>query len=156
MKKMLLAPLVVCMVALVSVLLMPAVHATPPTTAEGKWTYVPTIINERKADGNTFKYGEETATWSGTFVGTSYDVFVVVVHPSGLATCPYGLINFVGTVNGKEGTLVINFVGQKPGSIWYGQWVIISGTGELANLRGQGTWWGPPLKMDYSGDIHFD
>ncbi len=155
MRKMLWTPLIVCMVALLSLLFVPA-HSTPPATAQGEWKYAPIIIKVREAGGNTFMYGEETATWTGTFDGTSYDYFVVIRHPSGLATCPYGLIEFEGTVNGKEGTLVMKFVGTKAGPEWYGQWEIISGTGKLANLHGQGNWWGPPTDMDYSGQIHFD
>jgi len=70
--------------------------------------------------------------------------------------------DFEGTVMGKEGTLVIQLVGWRylPED-WYGQWLIISGTGELANLRGQGIWWGPGFGAEgpdifYSGQIHFD
>jgi len=161
MRKMLPAALLMCMVALLSTLSLPAVHATPPTTASGTWTYKPKPIHIREADGNTFRYGEENSTWTGTFVGKSYDVFKVVVHPSGFLNVE-GLINFDGTVNDKSGSLVIRFVGKKTGVPfeWSGQWVILSGEDELENLRGQGTWWGPgfpdPKGLEYSGNIHFE
>jgi len=158
---MLSAALLMCIVALLSTL-STAVHATPPTTASGDWKYTlkpgfPVIT--KVADGNTFKYGEEWGTWDGTFVGTSDDVFTVVVHPSGFVTCQ-GLIDFDGKVMpmDKSGTLVIRFVGKKnlTTGLWSGEWVILSGTDELASLCGQGTWWGPSLDLDYSGQIHFE
>jgi hypothetical protein len=165
MRKMLLTPLIVCMVALLSLLFMP-VHATKPIPASGIWTYTfpSTFIETREADGNTFIYADEDGLWhDGTFLGTSYDVFTVVVHPSGFWNVR-GLSFFDGTVDGKEGSLVILFVGKKTGEpfLWSGQWVILSGTGELADLHGQGTWWGPgalepwvPGDLEYSGQIHF-
>ena len=121
----------------------------------GTWKYTPTFIGTREADGYTFKFGEEDSTWTGTFDGTSYDVFFVVVHPSGIMHVPYGLIFFEGTVDGKSGTLVIRFVGKKTvePQLWSGEWVILSGEGDLENLRGQGTFWGPSLDLDYSGKI---
>jgi len=156
MRKMLSAGLLVCLVALLSTL-STAVHATPPTPASGDWTYTPRIIDERWADGNLFRYGEEDSVWHGTFEGESDDVFTVVIHPSGFRNVK-GLIYFDGAVNGEEGTLVIRFVGEgtPPPVTWSGQWVILRGTGELENLRGQGIWWGPPRDVDYLGQIHFE
>jgi len=158
MRKMLSAALLMCMVALLSTL-STAVHATPPTTAEGRWYYTPYPSPPRWADGNQFIYGYEYSTWTGTFDGTSYDVFTVVVHPSGFRYVE-GLIDFDGTVMGKSGSMVIRFVGKGTGTPptveWSGQWVILSGTGELASLCGQGTWWGPAKAVYYSGKIHFE
>ena len=39
MRKMLLTPLIVCMVAFLSTLSMPAVHATEPITVSGTWSW---------------------------------------------------------------------------------------------------------------------
>ncbi len=154
-----LSALLVCLVALLPVLMIPAVQATPPEPASGSWTYIVDLIEITKvAGGNTFKYGEETGTWTGTFVGTSFDFFELVVHPSGYVTCQ-GQISFTGTVNGdKTGTMVILFVGKKNLDIglWSGKWVILGGTGDLAYLHGQGTWEGPSFNLDYSGQIHFE
>lgn len=174
MRKMLLIPLIVCMVALLSTLSTP-VHATPPpryqpqciprpqcVPAEGTWNYTPRIIEM----WDWGFLGDEVANWTGTFNGTSYDVFTVVFHDWGWSAI--GLIFFDGTVTleddtVKEGSLVILFVGKKPeGQDWHGHWVILSGKGDLANLRGRGTWWGPGAPepgvegpLDYSGWIHF-
>lgn len=155
-----LSALLVCLVALLPVLLIPAVQATPPQTAEGTWEYtlLPGYpITTKIAGGNTFKYGEETGTWKGTFDGTSFDFFELVVHPAGFVTCQ-GQINFSGTVNGeKTGTMIILFVGKKnlDTGLWSGKWVILGGTDDLAYLHGQGTWEGPSFNLVYSGQIHF-
>ena len=154
-----LSALLVCLVALLPILMIPAVQATPPEPASGSWTYTVTHIEITKvAGGNTFKYGEEIGTWTGTFVGTSFDFFEVIMHPAGFVTCQ-GKINFAGTVNGdKTGTMVILFVGKKnlDTGLWSGKWVILGGTGDLAYLHGKGTWEGPSFNLDYSGQIHFE
>jgi len=160
-----LSVLLVCTVALLSTLLIPAVLATPPEPASGTWTYTPTVREITKdADGNSFMYGEDSGTWTGTFEGTDVlDVFTAVTHkpskknPFGLATAR-GLIYFEGSVNGKSGTLLIQFEGKKAGDplLWSGKWMILSGTGDLANLQGQGAFWGPSKNLEYSGWIHFD
>ena len=146
-----------CTVALLTMSLIPIVYATSPEPASGKWTYVVHLIEITKtANGNIFKYGEETGTWTGTFEGTSSDYFELVVHPKGFVTCQ-GRIDFEGTVNGESGTMIILFVGKKnlAAGLWSGKWVIIGGTGGLANLQGRGTWNGPSFNLDYSGMIHF-
>jgi hypothetical protein len=162
MRKTLLTPLIVCMVALLSMLLMP-VHATPPIPAKGSFDYTFEIMDQKWAAGHWFFTATEYETWQGDFEGTAVSFFRVVWF-----NYPAGPLNvwlrsdFEGTVMGKEGTLVIQLVGWRylPED-WYGQWLIISGTGELANLRGQGIWWGPGFGAEgpdifYSGQIHFD
>ena len=149
--------LLVCLVSLLPILI-PAICATPSEPASGTWEYTVTLLEDTKvAGGNLFRYGEEIGTWTGTFEGTSEDYFELVVHPSGFVTCQ-GQINFDGIVKGKSGTMVILFVGKKNLEIglWSGKWVILSGTGDLANLRGKGTWEGPSFNLDYSGQIHFE
>ena len=147
------------MVLAFTLMSVPAVliHATPRKVASGTWTYVVTSIEVTKtANGNIFKYGEEIGTWTGTFEGTSFDYFEVIVHPKGFVTCQ-GRIAFDGTVNGESGTMDILFVGKKDlvTGLWSGKWVILGGTGGLANLQGRGMWDGPSFDLDYSGWIHF-
>ena len=162
MRKMLLTPLIVCMVALLSMLSMP-VHATPPMLAEGSFDYTFEIMDEKWADGHWFFTATEYETWQGDFEGTAVSFFRVVWF--NYAEGPLNVwlrSDFEGTVMGREGTLVIQLVGWRylPED-WSGQWVIISGTGELANLHGQGTWGGPGFGAPgpdiwYSGQINFD
>ena len=61
------------------------------------------------------------------------------------------------TVMGKTGGLTIrlNMVVDVT-ETYTGTWVIIGGTGELANLHGQGTVSGPKTAVGYSGQVHFD
>ncbi len=69
------------------------------------------------------------------------------------------IVSFDGTVNGKSGTLKMSVVGKRPDAFadWEGKSVILSGTGELANLRGRGTWWGPGAAEEGKwGDIYYD
>ena len=76
---------------------------------------------------------------------------------------------FTGTVLGeKQGTMVLLLVGDRPniadleGSFgeWYGRWMILQGTDGLANVYGQGIWWGQGGRAPegvpeiyYSGEI---
>jgi hypothetical protein len=63
------------------------------------------------------------------------------------------------TVDGRTGTLEMSVVGWAPDSFsdWYGKWVITDGTDALANLRGQGTWWGPGAPdVGIQGDIYYE
>jgi hypothetical protein len=171
MRKMLLTPLIVCMVALLPTLWMPAVHASTPTSASGTWSWrtpsmpsPPGFFNVIKvAGGNTFIHADDDALFTGTFDGTGYDVFKLQIHPTGFATGK-GRTLFTGTVLGKSGTLVIQWVGNTKGDQgwWWFEWIILRGTGELANLHGQGTSWGPGPAgpgvwggVDYSGTIAF-
>ena len=162
MKRMLLTLLTLSVI--LSVLSIPAL-AGPPETAEGVWQYKPTIVDVRMADGNTFLTTTEEGIWTGTFVGTSREEGQVVIHRSGFWSFN-GLVFFDEvTVDDKSGTLVMSAVGKRADVFtdWQGKWVILSGTGDLANLRGQGTWWGPGAPdvgqwgdIYYSGNIHFE
>jgi hypothetical protein len=163
MRKMLSAALLMCIVALLSTLSTP-VHATKPTPASGNVDYTFDVTGMREADGNTFLYAIEYENWTGAFEGTAEAVFRVEMFRSGFWNV-WLRSTFDGTVNGKSGTLVIQLVGKKPGvEDWYGQWVILSGTGELADLSGRGTWGGPGYRSDvkipgdpdlwYEGKIH--
>ena len=89
---------------------------------------------------------------------------MVVVHPSG-KTSFNGTLSFDGKVNGEPGTLKMSLVGQccDEQGYWKIQWVILSGTEGLANLRGQGTMFGPGAGgfeiwgyQEYDGKYHFE
>jgi len=162
MRKVLLASLVICMLALLSTLSM-SVHATPPRPASGIWTYIPADMTPIKlADDNTFFEVKSIDIVTGTFDGPGAGVDVLVLHSSGFWT-GIGVATFEDCmVDGKSGTLVIRWAAHTTAEtgLWSGQWVILSGTGDLANLRGQGTFWGPEeaggFTYPYSGWIHFD
>lgn len=165
MKRLLLIPLVLCAL----VLGMTAAVATPPEEASGDWTYVVDIpgLSFRTAGNTTFVYGKEVSTFTGTFDGMSEDEFVVVCHqkgPESFMNFAKITIDFTGEVNGLEGGLTIKATGKEDSNtcdpsleaIWSGKWVIVGGTGELADLHGTGTWTGPSFTLEYTGKIHFD
>jgi hypothetical protein len=150
-------------VMLLSALLMSA-QAGPPETAEGLWQYQPFIESVRMAGCNTFLETFENGLWTGTFEGTSTEDGKVVIHCSGSWSFN-AIVSFVGAVNGQSGTLRMSVEGSRPDgeSEWYGRWVILGGTEDLATLQGQGTWWGPgspgePIWGDiyYEGNVHFE
>jgi len=153
-------------VALLSLLSAP-VHGGPPSAAEGLLQYLPVDQSMRVAGGNTFVDFAEVGKWTGTLEGESTDVGALVIHSAGFASVK-AITSFVGTVGGRSGTLEMGFIGEKPdllpGTEWEGKWVILSGTGDLANLRGHGTWWGPGWQgnptewgnIPYAGEIHFE
>jgi hypothetical protein len=105
------------------------------------------------------------ATWTGTieaddatcdhrtiFFGydlPSYSYEGLVAHLT------WTLIN--PTIAGEpyEGELVISGMGNSQGA--HGNWRIIGGTGELANIHGEGTWEGTdPGGVAYEGYVHFE
>jgi hypothetical protein len=158
--------IMVLAVALLSTLSVPAQAKLPEVG--GEWQYIVTGVDVRVAGCNTFIYiSKEDSIWNGTFQGTSTDTGVVVEHCSGKASFN-GIVSFVGEVNGESGSLEMSVVGQfsydeQGVGNWKGQWVILSGTEGLANLRGQGTWFGPGAggpfvwgTVDYAGSYHFE
>ncbi|MFX0050383.1 MAG: DUF3224 domain-containing protein [Candidatus Hermodarchaeota archaeon] len=115
------------------------------------------------ANGNIFISADADEVFTGTFDGTAYDVFILTVHSKGFAT-GQGRTLFTGTVLGKSGTLLIQWTGNTKNDAdwWWFKWMILSGTGELANLHGQGASWGPGPAgvgvwggVDYTGKIFF-
>lgn len=165
-------------------------YAHPPTPVEGPenvWTYLPytKVMDDsgecvkpeegdtrppcvRVAGGNTFMESYEVGWWAGDFEGTSEDHGTVMIHRSGRWNFK-ATVYFEGKVNGKSGTLKMSVSGGRPDAFteWQGVWVILSGTGELETLHGQGTWSGPgfippppgdppvPGVIYYDGKVHF-
>jgi len=134
-------------------------NAGPSANVAGIWTYMNTLQKiTYQADGNTLIYGKWESTWSGTFEGISHDSFTGTVYLSGSITLK-GQVDFNGKVKGKVGTLVIQFLGKvirKDELRVFGQWSISSGTGDLANLRGEGSIRGYGGYLVYSGQIYFE
>jgi hypothetical protein len=136
-----------------------SVHASPLIMATGTvkaGTYAFTGV--RTADGNTFVTGTFDAdTFSGTFDGTAPNVFRLILNPSGLNVQIF--FTFTGTVNGIPGTCIIKFQGNGEGIGMpiKGTWVILSGTGGLANLHGELSVEGiAGVVLTYTGKIHFN
>jgi hypothetical protein len=138
------------------------VHATPLITATGIATATGpfTITSVRTAGPNTFvtgKFDTYPDAFTGTFSGTATNVFRLILNPSGMDVQLF--FTFTGTVAGRSGTCIIKFEGHGEGigKPITGTWVILSGTGDLANLHGtlqvEGT---AGVILYYTGMIHFD
>lgn len=166
MKKGLMLLLLACMVVL------PAVaYAEPPDDVFGVFTYEPAgCLLDRWAGDNEFLLGcTDSGVYyeGGTFVGYSYETYDVILHGSqGGYIFEHGWYRGTvtieeATVVGRTGTLVLEFIGTSPGDIfvWNGTWRIVSGTGDLADLRGSGSWetYGPstPFTVEYVGKMKF-
>jgi hypothetical protein len=132
-------------------------------SAEIDYWFQPTAI--RQAGPNMFMDAVEQEVYRGDMEGTGNSVFTVGMFRDFWTV--WLRSEFEGVIDGREGTLVMQLVGKKPvGEDWYGTWVIISGTGELANAHGEGSWWGPGYRSDEKtpgdpdcytlGLIHFD
>ena len=160
------AILILCAVALISTLLIPTLMTEARWTHQGRipawgtWVFYPEHKDLKFGDGYTFILGNETGDWTGTFEGTDYAIFFAEKNPEGdFVYLPYGVIFFEGEVYGKSGTLRINFgPAEKKGDpmLWSGPWEILSGTGELENLQGEGIWWEiTPTHIEYYGWVRF-
>ena len=141
------------------------VAAGPPETAQGYFYHMPEFVDIRFAGRNAFMDITDVATWTGTFEGTStMEAIVSLYGPEDTdPALVKGVYDFEGEVWGKSGTLQILLVAWwHPEVEWHGYWKIIGGTGELANLRGQGTTsgldpgFGNVAENEYSGKIHFE
>jgi hypothetical protein len=128
---------------------------------------MPSVVSMRVADGNTIYQTTEVGIWTGTFDGESREAGFVTIFDSGLCTFRATVSFLEVEVQGKSGTLEMRVAGTKSDALsdWQGKWAIVSGTGDLATLRGQGTWWGPGYdptnptefgEIHYAGRIHFE
>ncbi len=109
-----------------------------------------------------------TDTWTGDIAGTTTYESTWIVHDYDPGPPPGGTPNihetiFFSTVSvlGKSGSLelVVNLGGSK--GVF--RWTILSGTGELANLHGNGIYYSTGLidqnlnqVYAYEGQVHFD
>lgn len=145
------------------------VQSRPPSEASGLLQYTPYFVSASTAGCNTTVVTFEEGEWFGSIMGASEDDGRVTVHCSGLWTFHALSIFENATVidesgQARSGPLVLSLNGSRPdaSSDWFGYWVVLAGEGEIANLRGQGTWSGPGAPgfelegdIDYEGQVHF-
>ena len=144
--------------ALALPLLVHSAHGTPPTTVSGfiagtSFTFTSIFF----ADNNTIYTVTVTTLLTGALTGSGVDYATLVVHRDGsfnaqhLSTCSC-------TFAGRSGTLnsIFNLKGSMVTRVAIGRWTILSGTGDLALLHGQGTLNGAPfVGANYSLEVHF-
>jgi len=154
-KKLFVSMFVVLTVILaISVMAIPALaKKDKPKKADGVWYYTPDfsgfqpiVFDPYDGDPNkSFAAVPYISNWTGFFTGDSKDYGMAIFHG------PEPML-FVDTVTfdevevgGVSGGLEMDVLGDRPDldSDWRGTWVITSGTGELEDLQGHGTWWGP-------------
>jgi len=102
----------------------------------------------------------------GTLEGTFVLEFTVVVDEATGSFTQEGQGTFTGTVKGKSGSLAYNTVGtgqvgpMGESGVAANEETIISGTGELANLRGswhtEHQWDKDGISITYSGTLRFE
>jgi hypothetical protein len=129
----------------------PAALAAPPCTTthvSGNWSWVNNSATITTLDnGDMLVDGDEYGTWTGTFAGSSYDVFEMTFAPP-LEGPEWGAAwgtltaTFKGKVGGKNGHMTMFFTIREAANstVMTGTWVILSGTKALKHVSGSGTW----------------
>jgi hypothetical protein len=165
------ATMVVLMIAVILGTSVSLAMATPSMNVSGKFkaTPIPGTSIIRDAGTNLFIYREANGYWTGGISGTTHGHQNIISHgwnglPPPASTIEWSNVNiesFMASalVDGKTGSLTLHFVGKGyADGTNVGTWKIMSGTGDLANLHGQGSWWKAPadLESSYEGQVHFD
>jgi len=116
-----------------------------------------TFTSVRNVGSNTIMTGTETQTYTGTFCGTGQVSFELLMHSSGTFDAIL-MATFTGSVDGKSGIVKILYIAHAEGFGLHvtGYWVILRGTGALANIHGQGTFEGlAGISQTYTGQIKY-
>jgi hypothetical protein len=153
---------------LVTLVLAVPASATRPEEVSGTRQFTPPVLNRvwRPAGNNCFVEIDATYSYTGDLVGTSTHHFWIVSHgpceENGPVPYKYHETihtrgTFSGSVSGMFGTFDFvetaqNWPTDSGGHLYTSHMVILSGTGDLANLHGMLDVSG----SDYSGQIHFD
>ena len=136
---------------IIAVLSLPitGVFATKPvhiTATGGPPSIIPTVV--KTAGPNTFFTAVGTGSYTGDMEGTTEATHRWHMKKDGSINMIIEVV-FTGSVLGEYGTITMLCKGNTEGTT---RWTIISGTGDLANLRGVGTL-GPGW---FEGYVHFD
>ncbi|TML84298.1 MAG: DUF3224 domain-containing protein [Actinobacteria bacterium] len=129
----LLAPLVIVL----AVVATTSAAAAPRTLANGTVGNTSSTFNSvRAADGNLIVDLSATASYTGTFSGTSTLHGILIIHADGSANF-HDVETFTGTVNGVPGTVTFNLTGSNDAALAvHATATIIGASGDLAGLHG--------------------
>ncbi len=181
--------LLIFVILMVAAILATPAMATPSTPVSGKWVSVPNtqaFTNLKRAGGNVFVDVYIKGSYiTGDIIGGFEQTFNAVVHygspevvenidpahPENNPEAPFNWRDmdrvFTGKVVGVSGGFTMRLQAKGYGNTLKGfayfdlegTWVIIKGTGGLAGLHGQGTWWHSRTGftgLEYEGQVHFD
>ena len=145
-------------IAITALLALPAA-ATAPTSGSGHFVFTSmTPTSSRTADGNTIITANATGMLSGTLTGSFTQDIRQVFHSDGTSEF-HGTVTCTCTVGGMAGTVVLRFEGSggSAGSV-QGQFTVVSATGNLDGLHGQGTFaqTSPAVAGTYEINMHRD
>src|ERR671937_331700 len=130
--------------------------STSKTHATGRIevkTYEPQPYDEVE-DGPNLVEIHVTESFSGDIEGDGVVRFLQAVRDDGSASF-VGIERVTGSVDGRQGSFLLQDAGTLEGSTVKGDWFVIpgSGTGELAGLRGEG---GFEAELGQSASITLD
>ena len=161
-KKILVIAVALMAVAMLAPPLVGMVYAKPPTLVSGGQTVTDYSVIEdpRGESGNVVSTETLEVAWTGDIEGVARYTGILMVHnlPSFAINIHEKIYFDTVTVLDKSGSLTL----QVSANLARGQdvfrWTIIDGTGELANLNGNGIYWIDFATMGYyyEGQVHFD
>lgn len=134
---------------------MSTVFAENPIPVSGTFSAMVIPVPVKFPGTNIIFEHSGVGEWTGDISGNTFGVHRWVAHANGITNVYVELTFSSVTVMGesKSGTLSMLFLGKITGpGIGEGTWIIIAGTGDLANLNGRGTW----SPGQYEGQIHFN
>jgi hypothetical protein len=112
----------------------------------------------RSADGNLTFSAVDIVTFSGGETGTATDTYTFTAHPDGSITGHGTETCSACTIGGRTGgyTEVFSFTATANFATFAGQFALVSGSGELAGLRGEGTFQGAGFTETINLNYHFE
>ncbi len=135
--------------------------ASPPTSAQGTFTYLASTFGGVRVEGGNTIIDNLSATvaYTGTFSGTSTLHGRLILHADGTANF-HDVETFTGTVDGIPGTVTLSLEGAThPNGAVEATDTVLRATGALADLHGVldlvGTVPSPSGPVGtYSGQLH--
>jgi hypothetical protein len=141
----------------VLVLALPVSASGEPVPATGSLVITSAVFTStRDADGNKIVTANLTGNISGTFSGTFTEDVREVIHFTGDANLKGTAVCTCSVSGVGAGSVLIGFdaIGEPSGAL-SGRFEILSATGGLSGLVGQGTFSSPNgFNATYSGQIH--
>ena len=132
-------------------------HEEMPIAASGDFFFTSVVITGVEVEEDEMIITQIiTSELTGTFIGSSVAEFTIVIDLETGEVEFQAMSTFTGTVAGISGTTVFSIEGEGVGDSSQGEFEIVSGTGDLANLEGDGTFEITLGVGTYSGQLEFD